>query len=69
MKTTPASDASPVLIELIDGQPTTTSLDVAAHFGKRHCAVVWMNGVCRSKWLTGILVRYSKIHDFKDLLP
>ena len=28
--------ATPVLVELTDGQPTTTSLDVAAHFGKRH---------------------------------
>lgn len=27
---------TPVAVELIDGQPTTTSLDVAAHFGKRH---------------------------------
>ncbi|MBA6137558.1 Rha family transcriptional regulator [Pseudomonas monteilii] len=26
----------PVAVELIDGHPTTTSLDVAAHFGKRH---------------------------------
>lgn len=34
---TPA--ATPVLVELIDGQPTTTSLDVAAHFGKRHADV------------------------------
>ncbi|MFT8231308.1 Rha family transcriptional regulator [Pseudomonas guariconensis] len=27
---------APVAVELIDGHPTTTSLDVAAHFGKRH---------------------------------
>lgn len=27
---------SPVSVELIDGHPTTTSLDVAAHFGKLH---------------------------------
>jgi Rha family phage regulatory protein len=27
---------SPVAIELVDGQPTATSLDVASHFGKRH---------------------------------
>ncbi|MFV2947033.1 Rha family transcriptional regulator [Pseudomonas japonica] len=27
---------SPVAVELIDGQPTTTSLDVALHFGKLH---------------------------------
>lgn len=33
--------ASPsVLVELVDGQPTTTSLDVAAHFGKRHDTVL-----------------------------
>lgn len=30
------ADAAPVTVELIDGHPTTTSLDVAAHFGKRH---------------------------------
>lgn len=30
----------PVLVELTDGQPTTTSLDVAAHFGKRHDTVL-----------------------------
>lgn len=35
---TPA--ATPVLVELIDGQPTTTSLDVADHFGKRHDTVL-----------------------------
>jgi Rha family phage regulatory protein len=40
MKTTPASIASPVLIELIDGQPTTTSIDVANHFSKRHDTVL-----------------------------
>jgi Rha family phage regulatory protein len=40
MKTTPVSIASPVLIELIDGQPTTTSLDVASHFGKLHKTVL-----------------------------
>lgn len=28
--------ATPVLVELADGQPSTTSLDVAAHFGKLH---------------------------------
>ncbi|MDH0042408.1 Rha family transcriptional regulator [Pseudomonas juntendi] len=27
---------APVAVELIDGHPTTTSLDVAAHFGKLH---------------------------------
>lgn len=27
---------SPVAVEMIDGQATTTSLDVAAHFAKRH---------------------------------
>jgi Rha family phage regulatory protein len=27
---------APVAVELINGQPTTTSLDVATHFGKRH---------------------------------
>lgn len=27
---------APVAVELIDGHPTTTSLDVAEHFGKRH---------------------------------
>lgn len=32
--------ATPVLVELVDGQPTTTSLDVAAHFGKRHDTVL-----------------------------
>lgn len=32
--------ATPVLVELVDGQPTTTSLDVAAHFGKRHDSVL-----------------------------
>lgn len=31
---------TPVLVELVDGQPTTTSLDVAAHFGKRHDTVL-----------------------------
>lgn len=40
MKTTPASTASPVLIELIDGQPTTTSIDVAIRFGKLHKTVL-----------------------------
>lgn len=33
---TVASAVSPVSVELIGGQPTTTSLDVAAHFGKLH---------------------------------
>ncbi len=32
--------ATPVLVELVDGQPTTTSLDVAAHFGKLHKTVL-----------------------------
>ncbi|HCF2992668.1 TPA: Rha family transcriptional regulator [Pseudomonas aeruginosa] len=32
----PVAPAAPVAVELIDGQPTTTSLDVAAHFGKLH---------------------------------
>ncbi len=32
--------ATPVLVELADGQPTTTSLDIAAHFGKRHDSVL-----------------------------
>ncbi|SEI41648.1 phage regulatory protein, rha family [Azotobacter beijerinckii] len=35
-----APAANPVLVELVDGQPTTTSLDVAAHFGKRHDTVL-----------------------------
>ncbi|MFF7107267.1 Rha family transcriptional regulator [Pseudomonas sichuanensis] len=30
------ASVAPVVVELIDGHPTTTSLDVAAHFGKRH---------------------------------
>ena len=29
-----------VSVEIIDGKPTTTSIDVAAHFGKRHDAVL-----------------------------
>ena len=29
-----------VQIEIINGQPTTTSLDIAAHFGKRHDTVL-----------------------------
>lgn len=33
-KTLPA--IRPVTVELINGQPTTTSVDVAVHFGKRH---------------------------------
>ncbi|MDN6874080.1 Rha family transcriptional regulator [Pseudomonas citronellolis] len=32
--------ASPVQVELVDGQITTTSLDVAAHFKKRHDTVL-----------------------------
>ncbi|HCE9376582.1 TPA: Rha family transcriptional regulator [Pseudomonas aeruginosa] len=32
----PAASVAPVAVELINGQPTTTSLDVAAHFGKLH---------------------------------
>ncbi len=32
----PASPVAPVAVELINGQPTTTSLDVALHFGKLH---------------------------------
>ncbi|MQT50231.1 transcriptional regulator [Pseudomonas helleri] len=32
--------SSQVLVELVDGHPTTTSLDVAAHFGKRHDTVL-----------------------------
>lgn len=32
----PIAPTSPVAVELIDGHPTTTSLDVAAHFGKLH---------------------------------
>lgn len=32
--------SSPVLVELVDGQPTTTSLDVAAHFRKLHKTVL-----------------------------
>ena len=35
-----APAATPVLVELVGGQPTTTSLDVAAHFGKRHDTVL-----------------------------
>lgn len=35
-----APAATPVLVELVDGQLTTTSLDVAAHFGKRHDTVL-----------------------------
>jgi len=35
-----APAVAPVLVELTDGQPTTTSLDVAAHFGKRHDRVL-----------------------------
>ena len=35
-----APASTPVLVELVDGQPTTTSLDVAAHFGKRHDTVL-----------------------------
>ncbi|HHX2190757.1 TPA: Rha family transcriptional regulator [Pseudomonas aeruginosa] len=31
---------TPVLVELTDGQPTTTSLDVAAHFRKQHKTVL-----------------------------
>ncbi|WP_110968339.1 Rha family transcriptional regulator [Pseudomonas huaxiensis] len=31
---------TPVLVELTDGQPTTTSLDVAAHFSKQHKTVL-----------------------------
>ncbi|HHW1662346.1 TPA: Rha family transcriptional regulator [Pseudomonas aeruginosa] len=34
------SFASPVAVEIVDGQPTTTSLDVAARFGKRHADVI-----------------------------
>lgn len=30
------ASVAPVAVELIDGHPTTTSLDVAAHFSKRH---------------------------------
>lgn len=36
----PTQDTSAIHLELIDGQPTTTSLDVALHFGKRHDAVL-----------------------------
>ncbi|MGP5351537.1 Rha family transcriptional regulator [Pseudomonas helleri] len=32
--------ATPLLVEMTDGQPTTTSLDIAAHFGKRHDTVL-----------------------------
>lgn len=32
----PIAPIAPVAVELIDGHPTTTSLDVAAHFGKLH---------------------------------
>lgn len=32
----PIAPTTPVAVELIDGHPTTTSLDVAAHFGKLH---------------------------------
>ncbi|KSM93526.1 hypothetical protein APA82_28180 [Pseudomonas aeruginosa] len=32
--------ASPVQVELVDGQITTTSIDVAAHFKKRHDTVL-----------------------------
>ena len=35
-----APASTPVLVELVDGQPTTTSLDVSAHFGKRHADVI-----------------------------
>ena len=31
---------TPVLVEIVEGHPTTTSLDVAAHFGKRHDTVL-----------------------------
>lgn len=31
---------TPVLVEIVEGQPTTTSLDVASHFGKRHDTVL-----------------------------
>lgn len=30
----------PVLVEIVEGHPTTTSLDVATHFGKRHADVI-----------------------------
>ena len=30
----------PVLVSLIDGKPTTTSFDIAVHFGKRHDTVL-----------------------------
>lgn len=36
---------TPVLVELAEGQPTTTSLDVAAHFGKRHDTV--LQAICQ----------------------
>jgi Rha family phage regulatory protein len=35
-----APSAAPVQVELVDGHPTTTSLDIAAHFGKRHADVI-----------------------------
>lgn len=35
-----APASTPVLVELVEGQLTTTSLDVAAHFGKRHDIVL-----------------------------
>lgn len=36
----PAQDPSAVRVELVNGHPTTTSLDIAAHFGKRHDTVL-----------------------------
>ncbi|MCC6074040.1 Rha family transcriptional regulator [Pseudomonas sp. GCM10022188] len=35
-----APASTPILVELVDGQPTTTNLDVSAHFGKRHADVI-----------------------------
>lgn len=46
MTTTPnpvsieATATTPVSVELCNGLPTTTSLDVAKHFGKRHDNVI-----------------------------